>query len=65
MNLKNIQGQSDFVGQNLHQTRKNGALDSPEISKIVGSVKLILAVQSEIDLAIVGLKLKIGLKLNM
>jgi len=45
MNLKNIQGQSDFVGQKLHQTRKNGALDSPEISKIVGSVKLILAVQ--------------------
>jgi len=45
MNLKNIQGQSDFVGQKLHQTRKNWALDSPEISKIVGSVKLILAVQ--------------------
>jgi hypothetical protein len=49
----------------LHQTRKNGALDSPEISKIVGNVKLILAVQSEIDLAIVGLKVKIGFKLNL
>jgi hypothetical protein len=37
MNLKNIQGQSDFVGQKLHQTKKNGALDSPEISKFVGA----------------------------
>jgi len=45
MNLKNIQGQSHFVGQKLHQTRKNGALDSLQISKIVGSMKLILAVQ--------------------
>jgi hypothetical protein len=39
-----IQGQFDFVGQKLDQTRKNGALDSPKISKIVGSVKFILAV---------------------
>jgi hypothetical protein len=44
MNLKNIRGQSDFVGQKFHQTRKNRALDSPEISKFVGSLKLILAV---------------------
>jgi hypothetical protein len=53
------------VGQKLHQTRKNGALDSPKISKIVGSMKLIFAVQSEIDLAIVGLKVKISFKLNL
>jgi hypothetical protein len=28
MNFKNIQGQSDFVGEKFKKTRKNRALDS-------------------------------------
>jgi hypothetical protein len=66
MNSKNIQGQSDFCGAEIASDQKKWGIGQPRNFKNCGQRESYFgSPESEIDLAIVGLKVKIGFKLNL
>jgi hypothetical protein len=54
------------VGQKFHQTRKKSGIGQPRIFKNCGQLEAYFgSPQSELDLAMVGVKVKIGFKSNL